>query len=1204
MKFTPKQQEVITTRNKNILVSAAAGSGKTSVLVERILSMITDKEDPTDIDRFLIVTFTNAAAAEMRERIHARILKGLEEDPENENLQKQSALIHNAQITTIDSYCLFLLRNHFHEIGLDPAFRVGDPGEIKLIEKEVLEKTLESFYAEADEEFLFFTQAYCPDGKDGAVEALVEGLYRFSMSHPWPTRWLAECEKRIDELDINTVLHTEWMQYGLSLACEKIKSALALAESALRLCEEADGPYMYAAAVESDITMLQEMALQAENCEESASYDAMAAKLQKPVWARLSAKKDETVSEEAKNLVKKMRDRYKALVSEVAAETFAEDSLENVVAREKEAGRLERMLLKITARYIDDLTAVKKEKNVLDFSDMEHYALRILVKDGEPTDTAKIYRDYYKAVMIDEYQDSNMVQELILSAVSTQESGKCNRFMVGDMKQSIYRFRMARPEIFMEKYRTYKEESEDNALICLKQNFRSRNQVLDSTNTIFKQIMVPQIGGVVYDDEAALYPGAEYAPADGCETELCLAVTDKGNSEERRTAEAYMIADKIRYLMANFKVGERPLEYRDIVILLRSGSGVDEKLKEILISEGIPAYVTLKAGYFSAMEVSQLMDLLRVMNNPYVDVAFCSVATSMFFGITDEELAWITAVCERGMSLYERFVAVADGEEIGDLPEAIVEKVRAMLKQLEILREEAVVCSMTELVRIILSRFHYVEYVSALPAGGQRKANVEMFVQKTIDFEKTSFHGLFHFLRYMEQLKKYEVDFGEAATLTETADVVRIMTIHKSKGLEFPVCFVAGLDKKYNLKDTADPILLDADWGVAANCIRPKLRTTGKTMRKLTFARKMKRDSLGEELRVLYVAMTRAKEKLILTGAVGEEIDTELLRAETEALCLAAQELPIDVIERCPGALEHIVKAWIRKPDCLKLTQVDEQDLQRKQIRYLSGKMIREERVRMLADVCENCPGEEESAKAEELTKRFSYEYPHEILAHLYTKTSVSELKHAAIEEEGIPVMFETEQKQEEYLPAFARGKEIVHEGAARGSAMHRVLELLDFSAYARRNAEEISVCLEKDIEYFVQEGRLSEEYEKLILKDKIAGFLQSGLARRMAAAQQQRRLFKEQPFVLSVSANLLKEEFPETEKVLIQGIVDVYFEEENELVIVDYKTDRISSLQELKERYKTQLDYYEEAISRLTGKKVKEKILYSFAMMDSICWS
>ncbi len=1197
MKFTPKQQEVISTRNKNILVSAAAGSGKTSVLVARILSLITDAENAIDIDRFLIVTFTNAAAAEMRERIHKAILERLENNPEDENLQKQATLIHNAQITTIDSFCLFLLRNHFHEIGLDPAFRVGDPGEIKLIEKDVLEKTLEDFYTEGAADFLYFADAYCPDGKDGRMEKLVEDLYRFSMSHPWPKRWLEECEESIRCLDETNIMDSVWMKYGMQLAAEKAEYALELTREALEICQMPAGPYMYCDMAEADGKMIEAIQCKLEACKSSEDYEAVAAFVKSPGWMRMPVKKDDSVSQDLRDRVKELRDEYKKIISDITKSVFFETTIQGALDREREAGKLECALIRITKTYIDNLETVKREKNVLDFSDMEHYALNILIRDDKPTKTAEMYRDYYRTVMIDEYQDSNMVQELILAAVSVQEEGYGNRFMVGDMKQSIYRFRMARPEIFMEKYEEYQDGKENHTLICLKQNFRSRREVLDTTNDIFYEIMQPQIGGVVYDEEAALYEGAQYPEAEGCESELCLAVTSESRSEDRRTAEAYMIARRIKELKQNFKVDGRELRYSDIVILLRSTSGVDERMKEILMSEGIPAYVTSKTGYFSAVEISILMDLLRTINNPYDDIAFCSAATSVFFGFENEELALITAFSERGKSVYERFRMLTDPEtKVSQcLPEQTKNKVGDMLETLQVLREKAVVQTMTELVSGIMTEFHYPEYVASLPAGQQRKANVDMFLQKTVDFEKTSYHGLFQFLRYMEQLKKYEVDFGEAATQTETADVVRIMTIHKSKGLEFPVCFVAGLDKKYNLRDTSAPFLMDADWGVAANRILPEAHVTGKTMRKMIFAKKMKRDSLGEELRVLYVAMTRAKEKLILTAAVDEE-DKFLSQEQKDGVGNVSPER----IESAAAPLVHIYSAWVRRKNCLKVCLVQFSGIQRYQEKSISGKMLREEKVRMISENLTSL-SEEEKIQGEALKVRFDFRYPHEVLSSLYTKTSVSELKHAAMEEEGVPVVFETEDTEKEYLPAFMREKETIHEGAARGSAMHRVLELLDFDAY-RKDASKVH--LDNDIERFVAEGRLSREYADLLLKDKLLTFLGSDIAGRMAEAQLSHALYKEQPFVLSVSAGLLDPKFPSEEKVLIQGIIDVYFEEDGEIIILDYKTDRVETAEELLGRYRTQLDYYEEAVTQLTGKKVKAKVIYSFALMETISWS
>ena len=636
--------------------------------------------------------------------------------------------------------------------------------------------------------------------------------------------------------------------------------------------------------------------------------------------------------------------------------------------------------------------------------------------------------------------------------------------MVGDMKQSIYRFRMARPEIFMEKYDRYKEQTPNDRLICLKQNFRSRSQVLDSTNAVFKQLMHTPVGGVEYDDDAALYLGADYPEAEGCDTQLCVALARQTGSEGKRTAEAYMIAKKIKELKAEFKVSGRQLEYRDVVILLRSGSDVAEKMKDILMSEGIPAYVTSKTGYFSAREVSLIMNLLKIMNNPYDDIAFCAVATSRFFGMTDEELALITARTERGISMYERFLEMSQKEKESEP----VGKVSKALTLLDELRRLSVICSMTELINEILTRFHYVEYVSALPAGEQRKANVEMFIQKAVDFEMTSYHGLFHFLRYMEQLQKYEVDFGEASTLSEAADVVRIMTIHKSKGLEFPVCFVAGLDKQYNMRDTSAPVLLDADWGVVANRVRPQMRTTGKTMRKMLFASKMKRDSLGEELRVLYVAMTRAKEKLILTAAAEEGFSWNFVSGDKRPDYLSAE-----TIESGKSPLEHLLSAYSMDERCFGVQLISEDELERGQVRDIAVTMLRKERAERLAEM-ETAP--KETAEVQKLKERFSYTYPHEALASLYTKTSVSELKHAAIEEEGIPVLFETEEKEENYLPAFMRQESIVHEGALRGSAMHRLLELLDFSSYQRaENAEEIRIRLDEDICRFVSEGRMPD---------------------------------------------------------------------------------------------------------------------------------
>lgn len=1201
IQFTEEQRKVIWTRDKNILVSAAAGSGKTAVLVERILTLITDPDRPCDIDRLLIVTFTSAAASEMRERIHAGILKLLDASPEDKNLQKQSTLIHNAQITTIDSFCLFLLRNHFHEIDLDPGFRIGDPGEIKLLEKQVLKDTLEEFYRRKDEGFLRFADAYCPDGKDQKLEALIEELYHYSMSHPWPEKWLDACDSLTDELNEKNIFATQWMQYGMDQIREILNDGILMVEEALRICDRPDGPYMYSDMLQADKEFLEQLEGLLKDCSSSESFQRLSAACGDVKWKRLSAKADSTVSVQHKETVKQLRERYKGIVSDMSQKYFS-GSLQQLVEKERVADFLKHWLIVVTKAFLHNLETVKKEKNIMDFSDMEHYALKILLRGDEPTETALRYREHFQEVMIDEYQDSNPVQELLLSSVSRQEKATGNRFMVGDMKQSIYKFRLAKPEIFMEKFHKYQEKDSDDCLICLKKNFRSRKEVLESTNAVFSVLMTLQVGGVSYDEESMLYQGADYPSAQDCDTELCLFETSRDSGLEKRKAEAYMIAHKIKQLVGNGLSG-REVSYRDIVILFRSGAGMAEELRSVLLSEGIPAYVTAGTGYFSAGEVSLLMNLLRTINNPYEDIPFCSVATSLFFGFNEEELALIRAGSRRGIRLYESFREIA-GKDAADTIDAyndIKEKVTRVLELLDELRKEAIVKTIPELVNFILVKFHYTEYVSAMPAGQQRKANVEMFVQKAVDFEKTSLHGLFHFIRYMEQLQKYDVDYGEAATLAETADVVRIMTIHKSKGLEFPICIVAGLDKPYNLRDTTGPVLIDADWGIAADYIDSDRHLKGKTFRKLVLSQKMRRDSLGEELRILYVAMTRAKEKLILTGTIASP---EKKMEEAAGLVGEDGRIPMSVLASANSNLQYIMLAYRAAGAHITLKYIREEDLQIRQEEQLAARLLREQKLEVLSRL-ELVADDPVMQKQRELWERFSYEYPHEALAGLYTKTSVSELKKATMEEEEIPVLFETDDVESEYMPAFMRREKTLHEGASRGSAMHRLLELLDFEKYVElaEKKENLNPVLEAELEQFINLGRISREYGELISLKKIEDFLRSPMAARMARALKKHRLFKEQPFILAVDAHMLGSEYPYGEKVLIQGIIDVYFEEDGEIVILDYKTDKVSNGEELLQRYRTQLDYYEEAVERLTGMRVKEKVLYSFACMEEIKW-
>lgn len=1210
MQLTKDQKLVVTTRNKDILVSAAAGSGKTAVLVQRILSKITDEKHPVDIDKMLIVTFTNAAAAEMRERIYKEICDRLESQKDDENLQRQSTLIHNAMITTIDSFCLFLLRNHFQEIGLDPGFRVADPGEIKLFEKDALELVLEEFYETAKEEFYVFCDAFAPNGKDDKIEEMIMQLYHCCMAHPWPEKWLDDCYAQLQGTEDDLVWQTQWMQFLWEVACAQLEGALSMANMAHALCEKPDGPYMYATLIEEEKKAIQTGLNILSSPLSKEQYEAFVTFLSTLSFGRLSSKKDESVSAEVREHAKLLRGNYKDMLLDLQT-TYFSQPLDWCVEKEKLAANLNSTLICLTKRYIEILSEIKKEKNIVDFSDAEHMALQVLYKDGKPTQTAISYRDYFDEVMIDEYQDSNMVQEILLGSIAKEVDGQHNRFMVGDMKQSIYKFRLARPEIFMEKYDRYKDADDNTILIGLKQNFRSREEVLDSTNDVFVSLMHKSVGGVCYDQDAMLYKGAKYPKPTSemfCSKEeshenpyqteiLCLQKSGMKQASYRRY-EALMIAQRIKEIVGKLPISAqkessemRMASYKDIVILTRSEKGVTNVLRRELLAAGIPVHVTSKEGYFSATEISVLMDFLRVIDNPYNDIALCSCLKAMFFSYDDEMLSTLR-IRSKETSLYDCLKQCSLGED------AFSVKSKEVLDTIEAYRQFAIYDNVTQLVSRLLRQFHYVEYVAAMPAGSQRKANVEMFVEKTVDFEKTSMHGLFAFISYMEQLQKYQVEFGEASTLSETADVVRIMTIHKSKGLEFPVCILACADKSFNMADTKQAVLMDADWGLASDYVEVHRRVRGKTLKKKILATKMKRDAIGEELRVLYVAMTRAKEKLIVTGCIDKP---EEKLAEYQQLLVGDEDIPACYVADSSSMLQLLMMAYTKRSAHMKMRFVPKEEIETQN----QNQLVQEEDRRALLQTLyegDVTLSREEREEKDTLLEKFSFVYPHQNLKGLRAKTSVSELKKAAMDEADLHPKFETDDVDTPILPGFMKGEEKLG-GADRGSAMHRFMELLDFEKYASIEEEKLFDSLQSDLTEFAEQGRLHSEYVELISLGKVKAFLVSPIAKRMMKAAKMKKLYKEQPFVLSLPAKRVNSEFSDEEIVLIQGIIDVYFEEDGQYVILDYKTDRIESMEALKERYETQLDYYEEAVARILEKSVKEKVLYSFYWLQELSY-
>ena len=1267
MKFTPEQQRVIELHNSNILVSAAAGSGKTAVLVERIIRMICDGEHPADIDRLLIVTFTNAAAAEMRERIAAGITARLETDPGNEHIQKQSALLHNAQITTIDSFSLFLIRNHFNEIGLDPDFRVADEGEIKLLQQEVLAQLLEDAYAgqfvpETPEQFHACVEYFCPGGRESVLEQHILNLSRYAGSFPWPAEWLEERKNDYAAGDMEALVCSDYGQYLTERVNRTVEGCLEKLREVKRLCELPDGPYMYGELTEAEIEQLERLT----SCKD---LEEQAAKVPAVTFARLPSKKDDSVDPAKRELAKAIRNSVKDTLSDLS-ESYFKTPLELAVEQGKACREPLRMLLDLVLEFDRRLLAAKQERHLIDFSDMEHYALQILLKREKveetggtgtdhaetkyrivPSDVAMEYRQYFQEILIDEYQDSNLVQEYLLSAISGEEEGRYNRFMVGDVKQSIYKFRLARPELFLEKYDTY-QETGDLCRIDLAKNFRSRIQVVDAVNGVFSRIMSREIGGIAYDDKAALYPGAVYPaqedPAYGSEL-LLIRKPEKGEREESgigeqhaegagvlvdydnvRQLEALAIAARIKQLKGSLKVMEkstgelRPVRYSDMVILLRTTSGWDEEFKKILEQQGIPVYITSKTGYFGALEVQELLQFLRVLDNPRQDIPLFGVMQSVFGGFTQEEIAQIRSGGEghsrKRMTLYEALKEVAqsgrtveEGEEISAGESAgeeaeLSQKADTFLQRIGHYRDLTPFTSIRDLLQRILDDYDYLNYVTALPAGSKRRANVEMLLTKASAFEKTSYFGLFHFIRYMEQLEKYDVDYGEADTLDENADVVRIMSIHKSKGLEFPVVFVSGLSKRFNMQDANQSLIVDMDLGVAVDYVDSVRRIKNKTLRRAVLSAKMKEDNLAEELRVLYVALTRAREKLILT-AVLDKADEKWELAQ-----MTGQER-LTYLDFCEAGSYMDFLLPILPQTGIAVKTLRTEDLAVEELREQLRMGDRREQLRLIACGETTLTGdpEENERKLMYLRERFAYQYPHPGLQKLYTKTTVSELKIAAMAEKDEAAFHTFEEKEVvPYIPGFRREQEKVS-GAVRGNAFHRTMELLDFTYLftesglftgCPNNYEEYRRGLDKNrlqnrLEEFLQREtislRLKEEYAKAVSLPKILNFLEQELAYRMWRAQEQGLLYREQPFVLGIDAKRLDPDLPEGEKVLIQGIIDVFFIEDGEIVLLDYKTDVIDSLEALWNRYNVQIQYYEEALTKLMQMPVKERILYSF---------
>ena len=1232
-KWTPAQKSAIDTRDCNVLVSAAAGSGKTAVLVERIISMITDPDKNIDIDRLVVVTFTKAAAAQMKDKIRKALDSMLDENPGDVNLLRQITLLNNAQITTIDSFCLWIIRNHFPEVNLDPGFRIMDEGEKKLIENDVLEDVLEEFYAEADEEFFNLVDAFGMGRDDSGLVSIIDKIYRFSRSNPWIDEWFDECMLVYDDETYDNPAIKELY--------DSIKNALLdyrdKYNRLVDICSEPAGPAAYTSALQSDLLGINEMI-------NSQDFGELGRKIRTFSFEALSRKKDAGADPDIKEYVKGQRKLFKDYIGRLNDKIFLKDD-EGIFADMQGAGIQIRTLLKVAKVYAKRVSEVKREKGIIDFNDMEHLALSILVKkeDGKLvyTETADKLANRFEEILIDEYQDSNQLQEVILNAVSkTRLSGENNNiYMVGDVKQSIYKFRLACPELFIEKYDTYGETG-DNVRIELQKNFRSRENVLECANDVFSHIMNKNFSGIGYDESVRLnagFPYPEYSDSNyGDEanksTDVILISSENEEEATTRELEADRLAKLIEGIVASginvYDSDEniyRPAEYRDIVILTRSVTGWADTFADALMDRGIPAYTDSSTGYFSVREIQVILSMLTIVDNPVQEISLAAAMMSYFGGFTAAELGMVRKLGREYVdknvhnNLYEHLKAVALLDGAGKMHGADVKqlsgKCALFLAKLTEYRDKSSVESLYDLCWEMIYDSGYYDYVGTMPAGAQRQANLNVLLERAAGYGKSSYSGLFNFLRYIERLKKFDEDFAEGAASLDNENLVRIMSIHKSKGLEFPIVILAGAHKNINFMDATAPVLVDQNLGIAVDYVDLERRTKTPTIIKGAMARRIVRESIAEEERLLYVAMTRAREKLIITGVVKDADKTlDKYRAKSEELATDGTLSYADS-ENIKNYLDMIMPVCLMDSDKLKgsfkvmvdAVEDSEADADETGNSFETGNVTDIDAVK----AGEALDGNNEAGypSLDELP-----EYVPADNASGRMKLTVSQLKAMQAEDnseenaymdDSVKEAFEKEAYDEQaadngnrdgqtdsetiaepsnsIIPKFISGEEVQLAANERGSAYHRVMECLDYSVSVNLDG------VKADINRMLETGKMNELQVESVNPWDINTFVQSDTGRRVANAMNNGSVRREQPFVF------------EYEGQLIQGIIDLYFEEDGELVLVDYKTDRVmkdeAGEKELVKRYAIQLDYYAKALTQLTGKKVKEKIIYSFAL-------
>lgn len=1277
MEWTKAQQKIIDARNCNLLVSAAAGSGKTAVLVERIIQMISDKAHPMNVDELLVVTFTKAAASQMKDKIRSAMEKLIKENPGNQHFQDQLHLLNQANILTIDSFCYKVVKEHFYAVGIEPGIRVGETGELALLKKEIMGTVIEKHY-ENDKNFAAFSEAYCADKNDEKLEDFIGDVYEISSSYPRPEVWIEDAKQDLkvssEEMFLNMAYVKRYFAEIHDIAAQIKLQVL----DCLELARGIDGPLYMEKALLSDIVLVDDII--------GANTYSMFYELGKVKFANIGRGKDGTYNKDIADTIKNNRNRYKEEIKNLL-KAFALP-FDKVLSQMQEQSGMLTALLNVVEEFQKEFLAAKLEKNILEFSDVEHFALEILCdkydEHNMPVPSrigCEIAEDFYE-IMIDEYQDSNYLQEAILNCVSKVSQGQNNIFMVGDVKQSIYSFRMARPDLFMAKYDTYGEDGNaKERKLLLKNNFRSRANVLQGINYIFYQIMGRDLGGIDYTEEEVLVPSKEFLPYDTDCVELLIGESknfdavcqDKENNKEavvfaqkeedldenledigKKELEATMIANKIDALFG--KHGEpvyqvmdeakgvlRNITYKDIVILLRAPSGFGDIFSEIFMNRGIPVRVQNEAGYLDTVEVHQVLSFIRTLDNPYNEVELVAALRGYFGRMSEEELTELVLAkrcmeqrMHKNIHLYDMLLWLCDrkrcgeNEELNNLQiqnEGLYRKCCAFMETLEELKEQNRYMSISQLIQWIYDNKNYYYYVQSMPEGRQRTRNMDLFMEEILHYERSSFHGLFEFLQYIDEVIDNKISLGGDPSLDCDEDVVRIMSIHKSKGLEFPVVFVAGMGKQFNLVDTKEALIVHSDYHLGAKYVNVEKRYGNDSFARQAFSALIKTDSIAEELRIFYVALTRAKEKLIMTGVV-PDIPKQVHKYEAVGK-MKDLKIGFSNVHRANTYMDFVIAAFIRNRqfydamiqvqprmdlknesmitgayECSNFIENPGFDMnvaiynyQKIAVEHIEKKM--EDNQGRIHQIKEWKNGN--AGTGEKYEKHFGFVYRNEELTKQKSKLSVTEIKRI-YEQDEFTILDSTKKGFSDKIPVpnFVM-KERVLDAAQKGTFAHKAMEIFDFKSIDTR---------EKIVDWMnhiTKEKRLGVDIENILTVDNIYALVCSDLGRRMIRADRNGKLYKERKFVVGVPADKITKRNRECsdreQMVVVQGIIDAYFEEDDNIILIDYKTDLVKPgmEEELIKRYQTQLQYYKDTLEQLLGKEVKETYLYSFALNKAI---